>query len=38
MMELELIPLLIKSNQEQQALMKKQQKQINQLINAAEAF
>jgi hypothetical protein len=34
----ELIPLLIKSNQEQQALIETQQKQINQLINAVEAL
>lgn len=34
----ELIPLLIKSNQEQQALIEQQQKQINQLINAVEAL
>jgi hypothetical protein len=34
----ELIPLLIKSNQEQQTLIKKQQEQINQLINAVEAL
>lgn len=34
----ELIPLLIKSNQEQQAQIKQQQQQINQLINAVEAL
>lgn len=34
----ELIPLLIKSNQEQQALIEVQQKQINQLINAVQAL
>ena len=34
----ELIPLLIKSNQEQQTLIETQQKQINQLINAVNAL
>ena len=34
----ELIPLLIKSNQEQQTLIETQQKQINQLIDAVKAL
>jgi hypothetical protein len=34
----ELIPLLIKSNQEQQALIESQQNQINQLIDAVKAL